>query len=63
MLHAFIRRIMLNPLGNPPALPGRPSKFDNSGRMPWFCISAFLLLRLLLLSTGCEKAPLRGQQP
>jgi len=30
---------------------------------PWICISSLLLLRLLLLSNGCEKTPLRGLQP
>ncbi len=58
-------------MGVPPALPGRQSNFENSGSIPavafvfaearW--LASLVPLQLLLLFTGCDQAPLRGQQP
>src|SRR5664280_3210545 len=63
-----------NEMGVPPALPGRQSNFENSGSIPPAgafvfaearCLASLvpLQLLLLLLFTGCDQAPLRGQQP
>src|SRR5664279_3716198 len=61
-----------NEMGVPPALPGRQSNFENSGSIPPAvafvfaearCLASLVPLQLLLLFTGCDQAPLRGQQP
>ena len=58
--------------GVPPALPGRQSNFENSGSMPPVVAVHVVpgLLRngvfavvVAVAFHGCEKAPLRGQQP
>src|SRR5271165_2210203 len=63
---------MPNEMGVPPALPGRQSNFENSGSIPPAvafvfaearCLASLVPLQLLLLFTGCDQAPLRGQQP
>jgi len=61
-----------NEMGVPPALPGRQSNFENSGSIPPAgafvfaearCLTSLVPLQLLLFFTGCDQAPLRGQQP
>jgi len=61
-----------NEMGVPPALPGRQPNFENSGSIPPAvafvfaearCLASLVPLQLLLLFTGCDQAPLRGQQP
>ena len=61
-----------NEMGVPPALPGRQSNFENSGSIPPAVafvfaearrLASLVPLQLLLLFTGCDQAPLRGQQP
>ena len=63
---------MRNEMGVPPALPGRQSNFENSGSIPPAvafvvaearCLASLVPLQVLLLFTGCDQAPLRGQQP
>jgi hypothetical protein len=65
---------LANEMGVPPALPGRQSNFENSGSVPPAVAFVFAEarcraslgpppLQLLLLFTGCDQAPLRGQQP
>src|ERR1035438_2670415 len=65
------RRLTIE-MGVPPALPGRQSNFENSGSIPPAvafvfaearCLASLVPLQLLLLFTGCDQAPLRGQQP
>jgi hypothetical protein len=50
----------------------RQSNFENSGSIPPAvafvfadarCLASLVTLQLLLLFTGCDQAPLRGQQP
>jgi uncharacterized membrane protein len=64
--------VSTNEMGVPPALPGRQSNFENSGSIPPAvafvfaearCLASLVPLQLLLLFTGCDQAPLRGQQP
>lgn len=60
--------VFLIRLGDPPVLPGWQSKFDISGSLLHPSRSAFPSrfvpegLQVLIL-TGCDQAPLRGQQP
>jgi hypothetical protein len=65
-------KVQANEMGVPPALPGRQSNFENSGSIPPAvafvfaearCLASLVPLQLLLLFTGCDQAPLRGQQP